>query len=113
MPKGGSCTIESENRCLVLEASESEPLQVIYQMPVSYLYVPENAREFTLRVKCGGETEPVELVLTDPSGREALRQSGALLENEFKISVPPEGRPCVMVSPKVRLACSCHYFLAI
>lgn len=92
VPKGGSCTIESENRCLVLEASESEPLQVIYQMPVSYLYVPENAREFTLRVKCGGETEPVELVLTDPTGREVLRQSGALLENEFKISVPPEGR---------------------
>jgi hypothetical protein len=92
VPKGGSCTIESENRCLVIEASESEPLQVIYQMPVSYIHVPADAREFILRVKCGGETEPVDLVLTDPSGREVLRQSGALLGNEYKISVPAEGR---------------------
>ena len=53
VPKGGSCTIESENRCLVIEASESEPLQVIYQMPVSYIHVPADAREFILRVKCG------------------------------------------------------------
>ena len=90
--KGGSCTVEAENRPLVLEMSPAQPLHVIFQMPTLYFWVPDDAKQFTLHVECGGETEPIDLALFEPAGREALKESGVLLGRDLVVTVPADSR---------------------
>lgn len=85
-PNAGSCTVETAHRFLVLEASEKQPLNVIFQNPVLYFYVPAQAKSFTLFVNCGGETEPATVTLEDPNGGIVVQEQGALLKRSFRMA---------------------------
>ncbi|MDH7569523.1 MAG: hypothetical protein QHJ73_08055, partial [Armatimonadota bacterium] len=87
-----SARVESDNRYLAIEMSAEKPIHVFQESPPLFFYVPPDARRLALNVRCGGETEPVSLVLYDPAGREVLRESGTFLPRRFAVDVPARAR---------------------
>ena len=88
-PTKGSCTLTTPQRFLAFEATKAQPLNVIYQNPTLYFYVPTDAKQFALCVTCGGESEPAKVEMADPDGRVVINEDGALMGRRFEVRPAP------------------------